>query len=91
MAAVGDLALGWFDWSGGLLWLGLMPGEPDGGAQRVRAAIGTGGGHATLIRAAAEVRASTPVFPPLDPAMAALEARIKAGFDPSGILNPGRR
>jgi glycolate oxidase FAD binding subunit len=91
MERVGDLALGWFDWSGGLLWLGLNPGEPDGGAARVRAAIGATGGHATLVRAPLEIRGAVPVFPPQSAMIEALEARIKAGFDPAGILNPGRR
>ncbi|HIP78251.1 MAG TPA: hypothetical protein EYH07_07290, partial [Kiloniellaceae bacterium] len=27
---------------------------------------------------------------PQDPAMAALQARVKEGFDPHRILNPGR-
>jgi glycolate oxidase FAD binding subunit len=30
------------------------------------------------------------VFPVQDAAVAALTKRIKAGFDPSGVLNPGR-
>jgi len=30
------------------------------------------------------------VFQPLDPPLAALTAKLKAAFDPAGILNPGR-
>jgi glycolate oxidase FAD binding subunit len=48
------------------------------------------GGHATLIRAPAAVRAAADVFTAQDAAVAALTKRIKAGFDPSGVLNPGR-
>lgn len=90
MARLGDGALYWYDWAGGLIWLGLPPGEPDGGAARVRAAIAPQGGHATLIRAPDALRRIVPVFQPLDPGMAALSARIKDSFDPRRILNRGR-
>lgn len=78
-----------FDWAGGLIWLELAP-SPDAGAAIVRAALGATGGHATLVRAAPAVRAAVPVFQPQQAAVAALAARLKAGFDPKGILNPGR-
>ena len=32
----------------------------------------------------------TDLFDPQEPAVAALTKRIKEGFDPAGILNPGR-
>ena len=86
----GGPALAWYDWGGGLVWLGLPPGESDGGAERVRAALPETGGHATLMRAPASIRVAIPVFQPRPPALAALEARVKASFDPVGILNPGR-
>ena len=76
------------DWAGGLVWLAL-PATPDGGAARVRAAKGHAG-HATLVRAAAEVRARVAVFEPESEALAGLSRRVKASFDPLGILNPGR-
>ncbi|MCW5699932.1 MAG: glycolate oxidase subunit GlcE [Rhodospirillales bacterium] len=79
----------YFDWGGGLLWLSLVPAS-DAHHQRIRAAIAGTGGHATLIRASVDVRASVPVFQPQPPALAALTQRIKDGFDPNGILNPGR-
>jgi len=78
----------YMDWAGGLVWLAL-PATQDGGAARVRQAKGAMG-HATLIRAGAEVRARTAVFEPEPEALAALSRRIKASFDPLGILNPGR-
>ena len=43
-----------------------------------------------LVRASHEVRAVIPVFHPQQDALAGLSARIKAGFDPEGLLNPGR-
>jgi glycolate oxidase FAD binding subunit len=82
----------YFDWGGGLIWLSLDAGAagPDAGAAIVRALVKSAGGHATLIAAPEAVRASTPVFEPLSGALAELTARVKSGFDPRGILNPGR-
>jgi glycolate oxidase FAD binding subunit len=78
-----------YDWSGGLIWLALPP-SPDADQVVVRGAIGTTGGHATLIRAPEAVRASVSVFHPQSPALAALVARVKESFDPKGLFNPGR-
>ena len=83
-----DGALPFLDWGGGLAWLGLPCGD-DAQAAAVRDAM-PAGGHATLVGAPAAVRASQPVFQPLPPPLAALEARLKGSFDPKGILNPGR-
>jgi glycolate oxidase FAD binding subunit len=82
----------YFDWGGGLIWLSLDAGEAgaDAGAAIVRRAVKSAGGHATLIVAPEAVRASTPVFEPLSAALAELTARVKKGFDPRGVLNPGR-
>ncbi len=78
-----------YDWAGGLVWL-LVSEDDDCGASAVRAAVAERGGHATLFRAPPAVRASVPVFEPLAPPLLALSRRVKAGFDPKGILNPGR-
>ena len=77
------------DWGGGLIWLAVKGGE-DGGASAIRAALGPDQGHATLVRGSVALRASMPVFQPLTPALAALTARIKDGFDPKRVLNRGR-
>jgi glycolate oxidase FAD binding subunit len=84
----------WYlDWGGGLLWVAVV-GAEDGGAAVIRGAIraadGRGTGHATLIRGSPALRRAVPVFEPQPPALAALSARVKAGFDPHRILNPGR-
>lgn len=77
-----------YDWQGGLVWLRV---EADPEADIVRGLIRhLGGGHATLVRASAPIRAATPVFEPQTGALGALAARLKAEFDPKGILNPGR-
>jgi glycolate oxidase FAD binding subunit len=75
------------DWAGGLLWLGYADPRPGRGA-RLRAAMGEG--HALLVRAPEALRRDEAVFQPQPEALARLQARIKAGFDPCGILNPGR-
>jgi glycolate oxidase FAD binding subunit len=77
------------DWGGGLIWL-VLPNSGDAAAAAVRGALPAGGGHATLLRAQQPLRAAVPVFQPQAPALAALSARVKAGFDPAGVLNPGR-
>ncbi len=77
-----------YDWQGGLIWL-RMEGDAEAAPLR-RHVAAHGGGHATLIRAPAHVRASVPVFEPQPEALAALSARVKAQFDPLNILNPGR-
>ena len=77
-----------YDWQGGLAWL-RMEGEPEDEALR-RAVAHFGGGHATLVRAPASVRAAVSPFEPEPGPLAALSARLKSQFDPNGILNPGR-
>jgi glycolate oxidase FAD binding subunit len=78
-----------YDWAGGLLWLALEPSD-DAGAALVRRAVAATGGHATLIRAPAALRAASDVFEPQETAVAALTKRVKESFDPRGVLNPGR-
>ena len=78
-----------YDWAGGLIWL-EVPAAADAGASDVRRAVAVRGGHATLIRAAPEVRAMVEVFEPMKPEVERLTRGIKAAFDPLGLLNPGR-
>jgi glycolate oxidase FAD binding subunit len=66
------------EWSGALRWLRI---------QDARAIAAQTGGHATRFRSH-EKRAD--VFTALDPVVMALHRRLKAAFDPAGILNPGR-
>ena len=78
-----------YDWAGGLVWAAL-PAADDAQAPRVRAAVAAVGGHATLIRAPAAVRAAVAVFEPEPAALAALTARVHQSFDPKRVLNAGR-
>ena len=70
------------DWGGAQRWV-----RSDAGEARVRQVADSAGGHATLFRGGD--RGGT-VFHPLAPPLAALHRRLKAAFDPAGILNPGR-
>jgi glycolate oxidase FAD binding subunit len=69
------------EWNGALRWIA----GADGSA--VRDAAARAGGHATLFRGGDK---RSGVFHPLTAPMMALHRRLKAAFDPHGILNPGR-
>jgi len=78
-----------YDWSGGLIWLAL-PASADADHEIVRGALGSAGGHATLILAPEGVRGAVPVFQPQPAALNALASRVKDSFDPRRLFNPGR-
>lgn len=87
--AITPAAQMFYDWGGGLVWVAMpFTGEPDAAA--IRRAVAAVGGHATLIRAPAAVRAATGVFASEEPASHELAKRVKESFDPKGVLNPGR-
>jgi glycolate oxidase FAD binding subunit len=80
------------EWGGALRWLKL-PAKADDAtragsdAARLREWTQRHGGHATLFRSRDK---SIGVFQPLAAPAMALHRRLKAAFDPAGILNPGR-
>ena len=88
-ATITPAAQMFYDWGGGLVWV-AMPFAEEPGAAAVRDAVAMIGGHATLVRAPAALRASLDVFQPEPAALAALSKRVKDSFDPQGVLNPGR-
>ena len=79
-----------YDWGGGLVWLAIPKTGDDAGAAAIRRAVKPLGGHATLVRAPDVVRLAVDVFEPPAPALMDIARRLKAAFDPAGILNPGR-
>jgi glycolate oxidase FAD binding subunit len=88
-AIAGEIrAEAFYDWGGGLVWLACA--DDPGAAKWVRGAAASLGGHATLVRASPLVRSVIGAFQPEPPALATLSRRVKAGFDPRGVLNPGR-
>ncbi|MCB6179135.1 FAD-binding protein [Rhodobacter sp. Har01] len=70
-----------WDWGGGLLWLIC----PEGQGRVIRSALGERG-HATRVRG----DEAAPALPPLSPQVAALEAGLRARFDPRGLFAGGR-
>lgn len=78
-----------YDWAGGLVWLRLETAA-DAHARTIRAIVDSLGGHATIIRADVDIRATTDVFHPQPSALAALARRMKEAFDPRFILERGR-
>ncbi len=70
------------EWGGALRWL-----ASNADARHVREVAARAGGHATLFRRGDR---SAGVFHPLAPAVATIHRRLKAEFDPHGILNRGR-
>jgi glycolate oxidase FAD binding subunit len=88
-AAITPAAQMFYDWAGGLIWVAMpFADEPD--ASSIRRAVAGTGGHATLVRAPAALRAAIDVFEPQSAGLRALSKRVKDGFDPRGVLNPGR-
>ena len=91
LAAHADAHL-FMDRAGGLLWLALpLPAEKEASAAAValRQLCRQHGAQAMLFAAPEAHRAAVPVFPPQPDAVAALQERVRAQFDPAGILNPG--
>jgi glycolate oxidase FAD binding subunit len=88
-AAVTPAAQMFYDWAGGLIWL-AMPFAAEPAAAAVHEAVARVGGHATLVRADAAIRAAVDVFQPESAAVRALSQRVKESFDPKGLINPGR-
>jgi len=78
-----------YDWAGGQVWIAI-DARPDAYHEAMRDAVAASGGHATLVRAADEVRAAVPVFQPQPAALAALSERLRAQMDPKAVLSPGR-
>jgi glycolate oxidase FAD binding subunit len=81
----------WFaDAAGGWIWIGM----PD--AEESRAAVAAirnylaGNGSAVLYRAPELFKKEAGLLSAQPEALAALQERIRAGFDPARILNPGR-
>ena len=79
----------YLDWAGGLIWMSLPVDTKAAGADKIRDEI-RNGGHATLIRASMELREKISVFQPQDAVTARISEKIREGFDPTRILNPGR-
>ncbi len=95
VAALGD----WFDaragrrWfldaGGGNAWLALPAADAPSALPDLRARI-AGQGSVVLYAAPADCRIAAGVLTAPAPALARLAGRVKSGFDPHGLFNPGR-
>jgi glycolate oxidase FAD binding subunit len=85
------------EWSGAQRWLKIGNGGSVSGsagavsmtdaAVAIRRSAAAAGGHATLYRGADK---SAGAFHPLPAPLLKIHQRLKQGFDPAGIFNPGR-
>ena len=73
------------DWAGALAWVLLPAGAADLDLHAIVAQAAGRDGHAERLRGPAS---PIPARAPLEPGLAALSARVKAQFDPAGILSP---
>jgi glycolate oxidase FAD binding subunit len=68
---------------------GAEPGALLAAAQAIRAALAAGGGSLVILRCPPAVRAAADIWGPPGDSLPLMQ-RIKAQFDPTGTLNPGR-
>ena len=79
----------WFlDWGGGLVWV-AGPATAAAHAEVCRVSREAHGSW-MLFRGPESMRASTELIPAEAAPLARISQRVKAAFDPKGILNPGR-
>jgi glycolate oxidase FAD binding subunit len=81
-------ARGYLDWGGGLVWL-TGPASSSAHAA-VQSAAHDAGGSWMLVQGPETLRVAVDVIPPESTPLARITRRVKAAFDPHGILNPGR-
>ena len=79
---------GYLDWGGGLVW--LTGPATEAAHLAIEAAATHAGGQWTLMRAPDSLRNAVRVVPDEPPPLARITRRVKAAFDPKGIMNPGR-
>lgn len=77
------------DFGRGLISIGFAHESADQ-ASKLRAMTKQVGGAATLLKGSSDLKQGVYVFEDWAPALTKLMAEIKSGFDPKGILNPGK-
>ncbi|WP_169544713.1 FAD-binding protein [Sneathiella aquimaris] len=79
----------YLDWAGGLVWVSVPADIDRAGVDIIRSSL-LDGGHATLVRADMALRQDVSPFHPQNKVLAQMSERVRQGFDPKGIFNPGR-
>jgi glycolate oxidase FAD binding subunit len=77
-----------YDWGGGLVWLQTETSSLET-AKQIRMNVTKLGGHATLIRRAANTDSAIESFQPEPSRNALISENLRLQFDPAGILNLG--
>ena len=72
------------EWQGAQRWCWAPVDQADA----IRSVARAAGGHASLFRAPAQGAAGVPREDRPDPAIAAIQARLRAEFDPAGLFAP---
>ena len=81
----------WYaDAGGAWIWVGICHGMPEDRINTLRREIASITGSAVLYRASESVKRNTGIFSGRSAALTTLTRRIKQGFDPGNIFNPGR-
>lgn len=75
------------DWGGALAFVMLPADMADVDVHAAVASAAGRDGHARRLRLPAGVDSAVPAEPRLDPALALLNARVRAQFDPTGVLS----
>lgn len=81
----------WYmDAAGGWLWAGVCQAGGEEKLHAIRREVNTCGGVATLYCAAPAVKQRAGIYSFPDESIRRMNEKIKAGFDPHNIFNPGR-
>jgi len=81
----------WYaDAAGGWLWVAICHGSSEDKITALRREVAAVSGSAVLYRAPAAIKRHVGIHSPAPAALAALTQRIKHGFDPYKLFNPGR-
>ncbi len=82
--------LWYLDAAGGWIWVGICHAGGEDKLQTIRREVNTLGGAAILYRAPEAMKQRTGIYSFADSSVKRMNGKIKAGFDPGNIFNPGR-
>ena len=81
----------WYlDAAGGWLWVGICQAGGEDKLHAIRREVAVTGGVATLYRAPPAMKQHAGIYSCPDESIRRMNEKVKAGFDPHNIFNPGR-